>query len=121
MLLSAYNNHRQTDVRYNSKKSIMKLKTQYLWGLLVFTAFIVFSCSSDNKSHTIDKIKPEVLAKPQLFIDFEQNGMVQPSSIEVVEKSRIAVLDNKLNEVLVFNDHGFGLEVKATGEFSPIY
>ncbi|GAA5523451.1 6-bladed beta-propeller [Aliifodinibius salicampi] len=102
---------------------MMKLKTQYHWGLLVFTAFIFFSCSSDNKLHTVDKIKPEVLAKPQLFIDFEQNGMVQPSSIEMLGKSRIAVLDSKLNEVLVFNDHGafefrFGGKGKGPGEFS---
>lgn len=101
----------------------MKLRTQYRWGILVFAAFIVYSCSSDNKSQIIDKVKPEALPKPSLFIDFEQNGMVQPSSIEMLGKSQIAILDSKLKEVLVFSDQGelelrFGGKGKGPGEFS---
>jgi len=84
----------------------MKSETQHQWGIIILAFFVVCSCSSDDNPQTVDKIKPEVLPKPNLFINFEQNGMVQPSSIEMLGQARIAILDNKLNEVLVFNDLG---------------
>lgn len=105
----------------------MNLKCRYKQLFIIIAVFIACSCISSDKSPSADQITPEVLSKPELLIDFEQGGIIQPSSIVMLSDTQIALLDKKLQEVFIFNSQGvlkerFGGKGKGPGEFvSPQY
>lgn len=95
--------------------------------VLLVLIFSFISCQGKNETERISELKQIDLKNVELFIDFEQNGMVQPVSIEFIKENRLAILDGKLNVVFIFNITGnlltkFGGEGKGPGEFlRPLY
>ncbi|MDR8391278.1 6-bladed beta-propeller [Aliifodinibius sp. S!AR15-10] len=93
--------------------------------------FILTLCISlwncQNKDKNTGKIETKDIESVDLFIDFEQDGVVQPVSIEYIGDDQLAILDGKLKEVFLFNTDAefqkrFGGEGKGPGEFSrPLY
>lgn len=95
--------------------------------VLLILIFSFISCQGKNETERISELKQIDLKNVELFIDFEQNGMVQPVSIEFIQEDRLVILDGKLNEVFIFNTEGnlqtkFGGEGKGPGEYiRPLY
>ncbi len=98
----------------------MQINQQF--STLILALLFFSSCNSDSEPPAIEKINPQPLSKPEVFIDFEQNGLAQPVSIEVLENSQLSILDIKQQEILVFNNSGqlqqrFGGNGRGPGEF----
>lgn len=91
------------------------------WLFLLGVLFMTASCQSKADNST-EEIEPIDIRNIELLVDFDISGPVRPISIEMLPENEIAVLDDKLYEVLVFDDEGtfqgrFGGEGKGPGEF----
>lgn len=99
----------------------------YAFVVLILSLCLSCSKKTQEQEPAFSNIKPEQLPKPELLIDFEQNGLVQPQSIELFEGNKLAILDGKLSEVLIFTEQGefiqrFGGSGKGPGEFQrPLF
>lgn len=99
----------------------MKYYYSYSCIFLLAALFLITSCQKETNEST-DEIEPIEIENIELLVDFNESGPVRPVSIETLPENEIAVLDAKLNEVLVFDDEGsyqrrFGGEGKGPGEF----
>lgn len=105
---------------------IMKYHYSHRWIFVLVALFMATGCQSKNDDSTVE-LEPIDIKNIELFVDFDLSGPVRPLSIEMLPQNEVAVLDDKLQEVLVFNGEGtfqrrFGGEGKGPGEFqSPQY
>ena len=92
-----------------------------LKGVLIF-AFIA-GCQKKQDEGAPVAITPVEIEDLELFLDYEEKGIVQPQRIEYSNNGQIIILDTKLRAVFVFNDEKelltrFGGEGDGPGEFN---
>ncbi len=92
--------------------------------LLIISVIILMACSGDPESDM--PLSFEMLTVEQehrqTFLTFEQDSLANPTSLAFLDSGHLAVLDRKLQSVLVFDEQGerqirFGREGKGPGEF----
>lgn len=89
---------------------------------LLTLGLLATGCQTNESQSSGELPEPLTLQEPELFIDFDQNGLSQPAYIDLLPDKRLAILDLNLFEVLVFSEDGtfdmrFGGEGKGPGEF----
>lgn len=92
------------------------------WIVLTFfiTGFLL-QCSSDEPESIMDEVETTEIVNIELFIEFEQGGLLVPGQIDMLNGSDIAILDFQRSEVLVFSPESesllsFGGEGRGPGE-----
>ncbi|MEX0607799.1 MAG: 6-bladed beta-propeller [Balneolaceae bacterium] len=79
----------------------MKEFNQVLKGALIFA--VIVGCHAKQDSHVSVDITPLMIEDLELFLDFEEKGIVQPEKINFLSNNRIMLFDPKLQELFVFN------------------
>jgi len=89
--------------------------------LTLTVAAFLLQCSSEEQKSVIDEVETAAIENVELFIEFEQGGLLVPGQIDMLNSSDIAILDFQKNEVLVFSHESeplfsFGGEGRGPGE-----
>lgn len=92
----------------------------YYFSIILLTLFLS-DCQKGNNKKNPSNIEPINVGEIELFADFEQHGLARPVQIESLPNSKIALLDNQTNKILILNSKGellnsFGGEGKGPGE-----
>lgn len=101
-------------------KSIPK-QFPLLISCIVIVSF--FACQKTNEEGDGRSIIPIEISAPELFIDFEQHGLLVPWQVELLSDGTLSVLDFQANKVLIIESEGelvnsFGGSGKGPGEFT---
>lgn len=96
------------------------IKITRIFLTLTVSAFLL-QCSSEEQESVIDEVETAAIENVELFIEFEQGGLLVPGQIDMLNGSDIAILDFQKNEVLVFSPESeslfsFGGEGRGPGE-----
>lgn len=83
-------------------------------------------CGEKKERMASVEITPEVIEDLELFLDFEEKGIVQPGRVEFTPNNHLVLLDSKLQELFVFNTNKellarFGGKGSGPGEFTFAY
>lgn len=81
------------------------------------------SCQKTNEESVERLIIPIEISEPELFIDFEQYGLLVPWQVELLSDGTLSVLDFQANKVLIIDSEGelktsFGRSGRGPGEFT---
>lgn len=99
---------------------------KYRLSVIILLVSITFSgCSEYQEADSVqdisqvDRVRIDSL---EVFLSVEEDDIVSPSQIELLSDQRLAILDTKQNEVLVYKpdgtfEHRFGRRGKGPGEF----
>ncbi len=98
------------------------MKTAIGFLLLVFLATACTKSDDPSESDSLSNIERITLDEPEIFVDFGELLKGVPWAIELLESGNLAVLDNQLNEILIFDKDGqllrtIGSEGQGPGEF----
>lgn len=98
------------------------MKKLNVYSSLTLIVILFYSGCHQETDVPVSDINPIEIDNLQLFIDFEQHGLLMPWKIEYLQNGRIAVLDNQQNKVLIIDKDGelinsFGREGRGPGEF----
>lgn len=100
----------------------MTYRTFTLLIPLALMGMLTAGCQSGDTRSPEALPEPLSLDEPELFVDFDQNGLVMPAYIDLLPDGRLAIVDFKKKEMLIYNKDGsndmrFGGEGKGPGEF----
>lgn len=101
------------------QKSIPK-QHPLLVSLIVIVTFT--GCQKSNEEGEERSIIPIEISEPELFIDFEQHGLLVPWQVEFLSDGSLSVLDLRANNVIIIDTEGelkssFGRSGRGPGEF----